>query len=36
MSQENVEVVRRFLRVEEALRYAEPDIVWNPVVGLRE
>jgi ketosteroid isomerase-like protein len=32
MSQENVEVVRRFLllEVEEALRYADPDIVWNP------
>ena len=32
MSQENVEVVRQFLllEVEEALRYADPDIVWNP------
>jgi ketosteroid isomerase-like protein len=32
MSQENVEVVRRFLLldVEEALTYADPDIVWNP------
>ena len=32
MSQENVEVVRRFLvlEVEEALTYADPDIVWNP------
>ena len=34
MSQENVEIVRRFLVVEdydEALTYADPDIVWNPV-----
>ena len=32
MSQENIEVVRRFLllEVEEALTYADPDIVWNP------
>jgi ketosteroid isomerase-like protein len=32
MSEENVEVVRRFLllEVEEALAYADPDIVWNP------
>jgi ketosteroid isomerase-like protein len=32
MSQENVEVVRRFLflEVDEALEYADPDIVWNP------
>jgi ketosteroid isomerase-like protein len=32
MSRENVEVVRRFLLldVEEALTYADPDIVWNP------
>ena len=32
MSQENVEVVRRFLLlgVDEALTYADPDIVWNP------
>src|SRR5262245_24937450 len=32
MSQENVEVVRSFLLlgVEEALAYADPDIVWNP------
>ena len=32
MSQDNVEVVRRFLDldVEEALAYADPDIVWNP------
>ena len=32
MSQENVEIVRRFLHLEvdEALAYADPDIVWNP------
>ena len=32
MSQENVEVVRRFLLlgVDEALAYADPEIVWNP------
>jgi len=32
MSQENVEIVRRFLLlpVEEALAHADPDIVWNP------
>jgi hypothetical protein len=32
MSQENVEIVRRFLLVEvdEALTLADPDIVWNP------
>jgi ketosteroid isomerase-like protein len=32
MSQENVEVVRRFLLadVEDAMPYADPDIVWNP------
>jgi ketosteroid isomerase-like protein len=32
MSRENVEVVRRFLllEVDEALAYADPDIVWNP------
>ena len=32
MSQENVEVVRKFLllEVDEALVYADPDIVWNP------
>ncbi len=32
MSQENVEVVRRFLlvKVDEALTYADPEIVWNP------
>jgi hypothetical protein len=33
MSQENVEIVRRFLAVDvdEALSYADPGIVWNPV-----
>jgi ketosteroid isomerase-like protein len=33
MSQENVEIVRRFLEVEveEALAYADPGIVWNPI-----
>ena len=33
MSQENVEIVRRFLDldVEEALAYADPAVVWNPV-----
>jgi ketosteroid isomerase-like protein len=33
MSQENVEIVRRFLVVDldEALTYADPGIVWNPV-----
>jgi len=34
MSQQNVEIVRRFLVVDdfdEALTYADPDIVWNPV-----
>ena len=33
MSEENVEIVRRFLAVEidEALTYADPRIVWNPV-----
>jgi ketosteroid isomerase-like protein len=32
MSQENVEVVRRFLLlgVDEALAYADPEVVWNP------
>ena len=32
MSQENVEVVRQFilLEVDQALEYADPDIVWNP------
>jgi ketosteroid isomerase-like protein len=34
MSQENVEIVRRFLVVDDldaALEYADPGIVWNPV-----
>ena len=33
MSQENVEIVRGFVTgdLEKALRYADPDIVWNPV-----
>jgi ketosteroid isomerase-like protein len=33
MSLENVEIVRRFLVVDldEALAYADPGIVWNPV-----
>jgi ketosteroid isomerase-like protein len=33
MSQENVEIVRRFLvvDVDEALTYADPCIVWNPI-----
>ncbi len=33
MSHENVEIVRRFLVVEvdEALTYADPGIVWNPI-----
>ena len=32
MSQETVEVVRRFLllEVDDAFAYADPDIVWNP------
>jgi ketosteroid isomerase-like protein len=32
MSQETMEVVRKFLllEVDEALAYADPDIVWNP------
>jgi ketosteroid isomerase-like protein len=36
MSQENVEIVRRFLiaEVDEALTYADPDIVWNPIEEL--
>jgi ketosteroid isomerase-like protein len=36
MSQENVEIVRTFLRldVEEALAYADPAIVWNPTEEL--
>jgi ketosteroid isomerase-like protein len=33
MAQDNVEIVRRFLLVDvdEALTYADPDIVWNPI-----
>jgi ketosteroid isomerase-like protein len=33
MSEENVEIVRRFLadEVDEALTYADPGIVWNPI-----
>ena len=33
MSQQNVEIVRRFLVVDldELLEYVDPDIVWNPV-----
>jgi ketosteroid isomerase-like protein len=33
MSDENVEIVRRFLVLDfdEALMYVDPDIVWNPV-----
>jgi ketosteroid isomerase-like protein len=36
MSQENVEIVRRFLSVDvdEALPYADPGIVWNPAEEL--
>jgi ketosteroid isomerase-like protein len=36
MSQENVEIVRRFLSasVEEAMPYADAEIVWNPVEEL--
>ena len=36
MSQENVEIVRTFLRaeVDEALEYADPGIVWNPIEEL--
>jgi ketosteroid isomerase-like protein len=36
MSQENVEIVRRFLLVDvdEALTHADPDIVWNPIEEL--
>src|SRR4029450_3544466 len=36
MSQENVEIVRRFLAadVDEAMPYADPGIVWNPIEGL--
>lgn len=33
MSQGNVDIVRQFvlLELEEALTYADPDIIWNPV-----
>jgi ketosteroid isomerase-like protein len=33
MSQANLEIVRRFMLVdvEEALTYADPGIVWNPI-----
>jgi ketosteroid isomerase-like protein len=36
VSQENVEIVRRFLcvDVDEALTYADPGIVWNPIEEL--
>jgi ketosteroid isomerase-like protein len=36
MSQESVEIVRRFLvlDVDEALAYADPGIVWNPIEEL--
>jgi ketosteroid isomerase-like protein len=36
MSQETVEIVRRFLiaDVDEAMTYADPDIVWNPIEEL--
>ena len=36
MSQESVEIVRRFLigDVDEALTYADPEIVWNPIEEL--
>jgi ketosteroid isomerase-like protein len=36
MSQENVEIVRRFLAadVDEAMPYADPGIVWNPIEEL--
>ena len=36
MSQENVEIVRGFLiaDVDEALMYADPEIVWNPIEEL--
>jgi ketosteroid isomerase-like protein len=36
MSEANVEIVRRFLSgdVEEALAYADPGIVWNPIEEL--
>ena len=33
MSQENVEIVRRFVvaNLNHAMRYVDPDIVWNPL-----
>jgi ketosteroid isomerase-like protein len=36
MSQENVEIVRSFLNapVDDALAYADPAIVWNPIEEL--
>ena len=36
MSQETVEIVRRFLiaDVDEAMTFADPDIVWNPIEEL--
>jgi ketosteroid isomerase-like protein len=36
MAQDNVEIVRRFLSgdVDEALAYADPGIVWNPIEEL--
>jgi ketosteroid isomerase-like protein len=36
MSRESVEIVRRFLKVDvdEALTYADPGIVWNPIEEL--
>jgi ketosteroid isomerase-like protein len=36
MSQETVEIVRRFLiaDVDEAMTYADPGIVWNPIEEL--
>jgi ketosteroid isomerase-like protein len=36
MSRENVEIVRTFLcaAVDEALKYADPDVVWNPIEEL--
>jgi ketosteroid isomerase-like protein len=36
MSQANVEIVRRFLNVDvdEAMTYADPGIVWNPIEEL--
>lgn len=36
MSRENVEIVRTFLcaAVDEALKYADPGVVWNPIEEL--